>query len=275
MDAILINLNDYERSGEGFNGASYFHKTDPDVMIKLYNPSADISSVISEQELSHKVYGLGISVPKPGDFITDGQGRYGIRFQRLRDKVSFSRAVANEPERVEELARRFAAMCLKLHSTDVSGKGFESIKERDLRELEASPFFSDGERKRTRQFILDAPDATTAIHGDLQYSNGIITPDGEYFIDLGDFACGHPYFDLGQVMLSCCYSPDDFIRETFHMEPSLAREFWRFFVMGYFGDDANQKEIKELINPYSGLMCLLIDRCSGYRNENFHNLLPK
>ena len=275
MDAILINLNDYERSGEGFNGASYFHKTDPDVMIKLYNPSADISSVISEQELSHKVYGLGISVPKPGDFITDGQGRYGIRFQRLRDKVSFSRAVANEPERVEELARRFAAMCLKLHSTDVSGKGFESIKERDLRELEASPFFSDGERKRTRQFILDAPDATTAIHGDLQYSNGIITPDEEYFIDLGDFACGHPYFDLGQVMLSCCYSPDDFIRETFHMEPSLAREFWRFFVMGYFGDDANQEEIKELISPYSGLMCLLIDRCSGYRNENFHNLLPK
>lgn len=275
MDAILINLNDYERSGEGFNGASYFHKTDPDVMIKLYNPSADISSVISEQELSHKVYGLGISVPKPGDFITDGQGRYGIRFQRLRDKVSFSRAVANEPERVEELARRFAAMCLKLHSTDVSGKGFESIKERDLRELEASPFFSDGERKRTRQFILDAPDATTAIHGDLQYSNGIITPDGEYFIDLGDFACGHPYFDLGQVMLSCCYSPDDFIRETFHLEPSLAREFWRFFVMGYFGDDANQKEIKELINPYSGLMCLFIDRCSGYRNEIFHNLLPK
>lgn len=275
MDAILINLNDYERSGEGFNGASYFHKTDPDVMIKLYNPSADIHSVISEQELSRKVYELGISVPKPRDFITDGQGRYGIRFQRLRDKVSFSRAVANEPERVEELARRFAAMCLKLHSTDVSGKGFESIKERDLRELEASPFFSDGERKRTRQFILDAPDATTAIHGDLQYSNGIITPDGEYFIDLGDFACGHPYFDLGQVMLSCCYSPDDFIRETFHMEPSLAREFWRFFVMGYFGDDANQEEIKELISPYSGLMCLLIDRCSGYRNENFHNLLPK
>lgn len=275
MDAILINLDDYVRSGEGANGESYYHKNDPNVMIKLYNASAQMRSVMSEQELSHKVYALGIAVPKPGELITDGNGRYGIRFQRLQDKVSFSRAVANNPERVEELARRFASMCLSLHATDVSDAGFESIKERDLRDLEENPYFTDEEKERTRRFILGTPDATTAIHGDLQYSNAVMTRDGEFFIDLGDFAYGHPYFDLGQVLLCCCYAPDEFIRGTFHMEPSLAREFWRFFVMGYFGDDANQKEIKELITPYSGLMTLLIDRAVGYRHQNYHDLLPK
>lgn len=275
MNAILINLDDYVRSGEGFNGASYFHKSDPDIMVKLYNPSAQIRSVVSEQELSHKVYSLGIPVPKPGELITDGNGRFGIRFQRLQDKVSFSRAVSNDPERVEELARRFASMCLELHSTDVSNAGFESIKERDLRDLEESPYFTDEEKRRTRRFILGTPDATTAIHGDLQYSNAVMTRDGDFFIDLGDFACGHPYFDLGQVLLSCCYSPDEFIRESFHMEPSVAKEFWRFFAMGYFGDDVNQKEIKDLLTPYSGLMSLVIDRASGFRNQVFHDLLPK
>lgn len=274
MEAVLINLDDYVRSGEGANGASYFHKSNPDVMIKLYNASAQMRSIVSEQELSHKVYALGIAVPKPGELVTDGNGRFGIRFQRLQDKVSFSRAVADNPERVEELARRFASMCLKLHSTNVQSAGFESIKERDLRDLEQSPYFTPEEKKRTREFILKTPDANTAIHGDLQYSNAVMTRDGDFFIDLGDFAYGHPYFDLGQVLLSCCYSPDSFIREAYHMEPTMAREFWRFFVMGYFGDDANQKEIKELISPYSGLMSLLIDRSMGQRHQYFHDLIP-
>ncbi len=33
MEPILIDLNDYERTGEGANGASYNHKTDKTVMM--------------------------------------------------------------------------------------------------------------------------------------------------------------------------------------------------------------------------------------------------
>ena len=36
MEPILIDLNDYVRTGEGANGASYNHKTDPSSMMKLY-----------------------------------------------------------------------------------------------------------------------------------------------------------------------------------------------------------------------------------------------
>ena len=36
MDPILIDLNDYVRTGEGANGASFNHKTDPSIMMKLY-----------------------------------------------------------------------------------------------------------------------------------------------------------------------------------------------------------------------------------------------
>lgn len=275
MEALKIDLNDYVHSGEGANGESYFHKTDPGLMLKLYFAGANIRNVVSEHEIAQKVYEAGIATPRPGEFITDGNGRYGIRFERLADKVSFSRAVANEPDRVEELARRFARMSMELHSTKLDTTKFESMKERDLRDLHDSPFFTEDERRRTEKFLLEIPEIDTALHGDLQYSNALITPKGDYFIDLGDFAYGHPYFDLGQVYLSCCFSPDEFIRETFHLEPATAREFWRFFVMEYFGEDVSFKEVCETIRPYSGLMTLLIDRAMNTRMDIFHALLPR
>jgi len=140
--------------------------------------------------------------------------------------------------------------------------------------LAENPFFTPEEKRRTEKFILDAPEADTAIHGDLQYSNGLMSDSGEYFIDLGSFAWGHPYFDIGQVMLSCCLSPDDFIRTVFHMEPPTAREFWKYFVKGYFGDDVSVKEVTEMITPYSGLMTLLIEKSCG-ASPHFHKYLPK
>lgn len=275
MDAILIDLKDYVHSGEGFNGESFNHRTDPSIMLKLYNASAPIDQVENELAFSHKVFELGVPTPEPGDFVTDGNGRYGIRFERIQNKISFSRATGNEPERCEEFAVRFARLCKQLHSIHVDTTQFPSIKQVDLDGLMSSPFFTDDEKRRTARFIENAPDSDTAIHGDLQYSNALMSPKGDFFIDLGSFSYGHPYFDLGQVMLSCCVSNDAFIRESFHMEPDTAKQFWAFFAAEYFGRDIPLKEINELISPYVGLMSIMIDRYGNRRFDEFHAYLPK
>lgn len=36
MTPTLIDLAEYERVGEGANGASYNHRQDPNIMLKLY-----------------------------------------------------------------------------------------------------------------------------------------------------------------------------------------------------------------------------------------------
>ncbi|MCQ2173703.1 MAG: TIGR02172 family protein [Bacteroidales bacterium] len=275
MEATLINLNDYVHVGEGFNGESYYHRTDPSIMLKLYNASASKEMIVNELSFSRKVFRLGIPTPKPGEFVTDGKGRYGIRFERILDKISFSRAAGEEPERCEEYARRFAKLCKRLHSIHVDTTQFASVKQADLNALTSNPFFTEDEKKRVVRFIENAPDAETAVHGDLQYSNAIMSPRGDFFIDLGNFCYGHPYFDLGQVMLCCCISPDEFIRENFHMEPETAKLFWAFFADEYFGKGIPLKEINELISPYSGLMSILIDNCCNCRMEVFHAYLPK
>ncbi|MBR6054212.1 MAG: phosphotransferase [Bacteroidales bacterium] len=273
MEAIKINLEDYVHSGEGANGESFFHRSDPSIMLKLYNEGAPVDIVIDELELSHKAYEAGIPVPKPGDLVTDGV-RMGIRFQRIPGKVSFSRAVGDNPEKVEEYARRFARLCLRLHSVHLDKGQFAYVKEVDLKLLEANPYFTEEEKVKVAEFIRNAPDGDAPYHGDLQYSNAVIAEDGsEYFIDLGDFGCGHPYFDLGMVLLCCVYDDEEFIRKTFHMEKATALKFWEFFVKEYFGEDSDPAEIEKLLRPYAGLKVLIIERNAGFHFPQFHALL--
>lgn len=259
MEAIKISLDDYVLSGGGANGESYDHKTDPTVMLKLYH-SGKVQQPLDEMMLSRKVYDIGIPTPEPGEYVVTEDGRYGIRFRRIPGKVSYSRATGDHPEKIKQYAEEFAEMCLQLHATHVDTNQFESVKERYYRLLSENPFFNADEKDKLNRFITDVPDADTAIHGDLQFSNAVFTGDHRYFIDLGDFCYGYPLFDIGMVYLSCDLSEESFIKETFHMEKATAIKLWEAFAIAYFGRDRSLNDIEEEIRPFAGLKTLIIER---------------
>ena len=262
MEPIKISLNDYTLFGGGANGESYDSKQDPEVMLKLYHPGK-IQQPLDEMLLARKVYDMGIPTPEPGEYVVTEDGRYGIRFRRIIGKKSYSRATADNPEKVQQYATEFAQMCLQLHSTVVDSTQFEDVKNRYFRLLEENPFFTTSEKDKIGRFIADTPDEQTAIHGDLQFSNAIFVGDKRYFIDLGDFCYGNHLFDVGMVYLCCNLSPEPFIQETFHMSKALSAEFWRNFAPVYFGADRSLEDIKEEILPYAGLKTLIIERDTG------------
>ena len=259
MEPLKIQLKDYILAGGGFNGESYHHVSDPDILLKLYFPGK-VQQPLDEMLLSQKVYNLGIPTPKPGEYVVTEDGRYGIRFRRIPDKVSFSRATGDHPEDVQQNAEIFARMCLDLHATEVDPSEFENVKDRYFRLLAENPFFSSAEKDKLGKFIADAPDSHTAIHGDLQFSNAIFSGEKRYFIDLGDFCYGYSLFDVGMVYLCCNLSGEAFIQETFHMPKSLAKTFWEFFAPVYFGPGRTLRDIEEEIRPYAGLKTLIIER---------------
>ena len=274
MTPTRIDLNDYERVGEGANGASYNHKTDPDIMLKVY--FRNFEAAAKELELAQKVYRMGIPTPEPGDLITDGE-RMGIRFRRLTGKRSYSRACGDEPERVEEYAREFAQMCKKLHAIHVDTTQFESVKDRLYAMLEANPDFTPEQKQKIRDFIAAAPEADTAIHGDLQFSNGIFTEENgvrkSYFIDLGDFCYGYPMFDIGMVYLCCCLNDEAWTMEQYHMSNATAAKFWDFFADEYFGKDADMDEIMKEVRIYAGLKTLIVERDTHCPMPQFRAML--
>jgi uncharacterized protein (TIGR02172 family) len=259
MKAIKINLDDYILSGGGANGESYDHKTDPSMMLKLYFPGK-IQQPLDEMKLARKVYELGIPTPEPGEYVVTDDGRYGIRFHRIMDKKSYSRATGDNPEKAPQYAEEFAQMCLQLHATHVDTSQFENVKDRYGRLLAENPFFTADEKEKLHRFIDSVPETDTAIHGDLQFSNAIFVGEQRYFIDLGDFCYGHPLFDVGMVYLCCVLDGEDFIRETFHMDKPTAIRFWEAFAPAYFGKERTLKDIEAQIRPYAGLKTLIIER---------------
>ena len=269
---IKISLDDYVLSGGGANGESFNHRHDPTVMLKLYFPGKGVQAR-DEVMLSRKVYDLGIPTPEPGDYVVTDDGRFGIRFRRILDKKSYSRATADDPDNVAKYAGEFAEMCLDLHATHVNTTQFESIKARYFRLLEENPFFTTAEKDRLGRFISDAPDTDTAIHGDLQFSNAIFAGDKRYFIDLGDFCYGYNLFDVAMVYLCCRLSEEVFIKSVFHMSKDLSGRFWECFAPAYFGSDRPLRDIEEEIRPYAGLKTLIIERDTRQPMPEFREAL--
>ena len=260
MQPIRISLNDYVLSGGGANGESYDHRTDPTIMLKLYFPGK-ISQPLNEMLMAKKVYELGIPTPEPGEYVVTEEGRYGIRFKRIAGKISYSRAIGLHPEKIPQYAAEFAGMCLDLHKVQPDPKDFENIKDRYYKLLEENPFFTSKEKDRLGKFIADTPDENAALHGDLQFSNAIFTPDNKrYFIDLGDFTRGNHLFDVGMVYLCCYLSAPEFIQETYHMTKPVAMKFWDTFAPLYFGEGISLKDTEEMIRPYAGLKTLIVER---------------
>ena len=276
MEPIKIDLNDYERTGEGANGASYNHKTDKSIMMKMYFRNFEAAKL--EFELARKVYDAGIPSPEPGDLVTDGECM-GIRFRRIEGKKSYSRACGDDPEHTEDYAREFAKMCKKLHSIHVDTTQFENVKDRLYKMLADNPFFTDAEKKKLHAFIAAQPDSDTAIHGDLQFSNGIfVDKDGvrtRYFIDLGDFCYGYPLFDVGMVYLCCKLNGEEWTQTQYHMSNAVAARFWDAFAREYFGPEADLAEVEKMILPFAGLKVLIIERDTHFKLPEFHEALEK
>ncbi len=274
MEPTLIDLNDYVRTGEGANGASYNHKTDPNIMLKLY--FRNFENAQRELELAQKVYAAGIPTPEPGDLVTDGK-QTGIRFRRIEGKRSYSRATGDEPERAEEYGRDFAQLCRRLHSVHVDTTQFENVKDRLYTLLDKNPFFTPEQKEKIHAFIAAAPDTDTAIHGDLQFGNGIFTEkDGvrtRYFIDLGDFCYGYPMFDIGMVYLCCCLNDEAWTMEVNHMTNATAKRFWDAFAAEYFGADADMEAVMREVKIYAGLKTLIIERDTGCPMPQFRKML--
>lgn len=274
MKPLLISLDEYERVGEGANGASYNHKTDKSIMMKMYFRNFDAAAL--ELELAKKVYAMGIPTPEPGDLVTDGK-QMGIRFKRIEGKKSYSRACGDDPEHTEDYAREFARMCKKLHATHVDTTQFENVKDRFYKMLADNPDFTADQKEKIRRFIEAAPDTDTALHGDLQFGNGIfVEKDGvrkQYFIDLGDFSYGYYMFDLGMVYLCCCLNNEEWTQEVNHMSNATARRFWDAFAREYFGPEADLEQVEKEVKVYAGIKTLMVERDTHCPMPQFRAML--
>lgn len=259
----IIDIDDYKLSGGGKLGESYNHKTNPDVLLKLY--SAQLEELgLNEYERACKVHEIGIPSPTPGEMVRTQDGRLGILYKRVQGKKSYARALSEHPEKLQQYTQEFADMCKLLHST-VPPKGlFPNVKDQYKKEMDLNPYLTAQEKEGLKKFIDTLPDGDTAVHGDLHHGNVIFTSEGKkYFIDLSDFCTGSPLFDLGIVFLQTCFIPEEMVKELYHIDKPTSLVFWGEFVKDYFGADAQLDEINDMLKPFAFLRILEVERLMG------------
>ena len=241
-----INLSEWTMFSNRHNSEN-FNSPDGKWMLKLGFPGfcSTKEELLREQDICRKVVSLGIPTPRVGD-IVEQDGRLGLIYERIDGKCSISKCVGEDPERLEEYIKIFADNCKKLHSTSCAPGAFQDAEEKYSRLLDSSKMIVGDVAEYARQLIKDTPKVLRCLHGDLQTGNLIINDNGAYFIDLGEFACGNPLYDLGCYYYFCHYLPDDFLLAAHYMDAATMRKCWIAFAKYYFGADS--PEILSLVD---------------------------
>lgn len=261
----MLDMSKYEEFGHSFLSKA-FNSADGDSMIKIYGERVKEPMVLQEKVVARAVMQFGIPTPLVGSVYSDGK-QMGIDFERIEGKRSFSRIMADEPERLEEMSVRFAQMCKKLHSTPCDTNIFADRKSFYIHTVENCKELDPALKAKVMAFLNTIPDAATCLHGDMQMSNIITTPSGQdMWIDLSDFGYGYPLLDLGMLVFQVKFSPEPILQDLFHFGKEKMDKFWTFFVKEYFGADtpAKKAEVDGMLMRYAALHMLYLGATYGF-----------
>ena len=245
------NLDKATQAGDGYTSVTYF-TNDNDAMIKLYYDFVSDDELMKEKRYSVGAFRLGLPTPLSGD-IVDVDGRKGLIFERIIDKVSFARALADDYSRLDELAMEFAIVGRKLHATRTNKDIFPSVKDVYKKYVDNFNGLTEEEKNKIKTFIDNVEDRDTCLHGDFHLGNVIITKDNQkLFIDVSSFSYGNPLFDLGTFYFVTHNDKDDHSEKLFHNSNAVLKEFFDHFVYYYF-PNRELSEVEELLKPFAAL----------------------
>ena len=265
-----INLDDWEKFGGGYTADSFYHKTDKSLMMKLYAPFMEPEEGLHELEVSETLTQFNIPIPKPIEYVTTGT-QYGAVFERLTGKRSIARIIADEPDRLDEMAHIFAIEGKKLHETKIPHHLFKAQEDIILEQISKCDFFNSAIIQKAEKIVKETPQCDMALHGDFHVGNMLIVSDKPVFIDLGDFSYGHPYYDLGEFYFNTIADPDTCFR-LFHFPIDVMRNVWDRFEFYYFGPNSNAKET---LLPYAWLAAVRYCMKLGSKTENLNKVVEK
>lgn len=264
---VKIDLTHFIQSGEGFSSITY-NSEDGDSMLKLIKENFPDSLSEKEKMIATAALQVGVPTPLPGPIVTTGKQR-GIIFERIVNKKSFSRAIADEPENYADYAIRFAKMCRQLHTTECNTAVFPNVADFYEDAISRATLFNDAEKKKMRDFLHSVPAATTCLHGDMHIGNVITTGKEDLWIDMSEFSYGNPNFDMAMFYIACTQDSEEFTMEYYHVNNEMMLKFWKIFACEYYGIKESELEtVSERLKPYAALRMVYFTTLGSIQPRN-------
>jgi len=167
-------------------------------VLKLFHATMPVASIAAEARSAQIVTAAGLPAPAAIDPLIEVDGRHGIVYMRV-DGPTMLALLANEPQRLEELAGQFGALHAQMHRhTCRELPGQHAALERAIANAPALP---DHLRERALQHLARLPDGAAICHGDFHPDNIVMTAQGPVIIDWMTATCGNPAADVGRTTL--------------------------------------------------------------------------
>ena len=240
-----VSVEGCEEIGRGANGTIY--RIDQDNVVKVYNNADALEDIQHEREVARLALVLGIPTAISYDVVKVGDS-YGSVFELL-NASSFSKILAEEPERMDWCVKEYVDMLRKIHSTVVPEGKLPDVRLTALGWAEYVKELIPEEAGKKLVALMEAvPHDNHMIHGDYHTKNLELQNDEVLLIDMDTLAVGHPIFELAGIFNSFV-GFSEYDHEVFRNFQGFDREigvaFWKKALAAYLGTE-NEMKLREV-----------------------------
>ncbi|MBQ2178012.1 MAG: ATP-binding protein, partial [Oscillospiraceae bacterium] len=223
------------------NGTIY--RIDQDNVVKVYNNADALADIQHEREVAKLALILGVPTAISYDVVKVGES-YGSVFELLNAR-SFSKILANEPDKMDWCVQEYVKMLKTIHGTLVPAGKLPDVKETALG---WARFMQDYLPKAAGEKLLSLVEAVPhddhMIHGDYHTKNLELQNDEVLLIDMDTLAVGHPIFELASIynaFVGYTETDPEIIKKFQGFDAETGRTFWRKSLSAYLGTSSEIK----------------------------------
>ena len=241
----VVSVEGCEEIGRGANGRIY--RIDQDNVVKVYRDANALEEIQHEREVARLALILGIPTAISYDVVKVGDS-YGSVFELLNAK-SFSKILANEPDKMDWCVSEYVKMLRRIHDTVVPEGKLPDMRETAISWAEfVQDYLPEAEGKKLVSLMEAIPQDQHMIHGDYHTKNLELQNDEVLLIDMDTLSVGHPVLELGSMFnafIGFSEIDHDTVRRFQGFDFETSKTFWHKFLESYLGT-TYEKKIREV-----------------------------
>ena len=217
----------------GVGGVGTVFRLNDDTIIKVFREGTTMDEVRKEITMSKEAFVMGMPTAISFDMVRVGS-QYGLVYELLHAQT-LSACLKQAPERVDELARKYAGLFRQMHAIQVPADSCvpDALEHERNQVLHIRRYFPQEKIDLLLQLLDTVPASNSLLHLDLQAKNAMIQNEELMLIDMGEVGYGHPILDLAHAYSAMVSLVGDYDK-IIGIPRELGTELWNRAIDYYF-----------------------------------------